>query len=1663
MTDVIKNLSGMKLLEHCWKSGIYLSLKDGRISYKATAGMMSSELLATIKAHKEELITHLQESPDYFAARPLSANEKALWFMYRMNPNSSAYNMAYAVKLSAGTHGEAVNAAFKKLIESHSILSCPYDERDGEAIQWLNKPTSPSIARAYKNNQKPEQIKKILCGKADVPFSLESGELCRAFLLENNTEKGIDCYLLMTVHHIVADFISFEQLRKDFLALLDQQVLAPIDTAYSYKDWSAEQYGYLQGSEQHQEDRAFWVKKIGDAPQLQLPTDFAYTKDLGAEGEEVDFVLASAQAQAIRDNCKQLGVTPYSWWLSAFQWFLSRLSGQNDFVIGTPSAGRLSQEHQSLIGYLVNPLVLRCQPNNQQAFKEWVIHTNKEVRECLAHQRYPFAELIQTLNIERESGRNLLFQHMFTLNHERANLFDDTLISEELLAEQRGAAHELNLVIVDNRAQFKGKWRYNNSLYKRETIDKIKQAFICFVEQLSQNNAKKLGELALNKPLKKSKSQSLMSGESVMPEDKVAPLYKAAWEAFIAQCDTKPDNIALQISQQKISYGELLNRVNAWAHKLGPYLKGSEDNTLGVFLLRSIDQIALMLASWQLGKAYVAMDVEWPLERLHYISENANIGVVVGAGRHPEWLAKDNHWLDITLSNVTATENLLKSNSLEQTLTPTTNQAAYIIYTSGSTGKPKAVVITQGNLIHYVTGVDKQLKLDPTASMASLAGNGADLGYTATFGALLTGRCLRLLSEDLARDADALASELEAFPVDCLKIVPSHLNGLMLASQSASLLPRQLLITGGEALTPQLLNSLWQRKASLRVVNHYGPTETTVGVITAELEASDARQQQAIPLGKPLANVVTRIVDEYGHAVIDGLPGELEIAGPTVAKGYMLAESKNTSSDRASFYQEGETRWYRTGDKVKRNNDLLYFIGRCDFQVKIRGYRVEPAEVEVAIKPYVDDVAVIDYLDERGQCQLAAYIVASNKQISEAKTQLVNTLPNYMLPKRWVMINDLPLTSNGKVDRKKLLAFKSYDAESNKALEKASSQDANRPLTTVEADLLDIWQTLLNKPELGIYDNFFENGGDSILGLQIISQAKKKNIVLTPKSIFEKQTIAELAKIVEPSLSPVEEKLLAISQSLLNKPDLTINDNFFEVGGDSILSLQLIAKAKAQQIAITPKQIFGYPTIQALAGVAVFEELATKAQAVVKLPQKPFAITPIQQWFFEQEQLNPGHWNQSLLLNVKAQIDLSCLKKAVADVIKAHASLRLCFVQGESSQNKTQWMQCYQAYSNDWLPELVTIEDELLDNNSLYHAQAGFNLSSGPLIRFVWFTQTNQLLCTAHHLIVDAVSWKIILGDLQESYSAYVQGEEEVVIDPVAAHFHQWSELLVNYKQSSDKIEAHYWLEQAQQELPKTHKDNTYTNTLHEIIRLNQSLTKALLVDCQQAYNTRVQEFLLAPLVKVLCEWQQLTEMTIELEGHGREAQVINSDVDLSRTVGWFTSRYPQKIAYHKEQENQLVTTKEQLRRTPHNGLSYGLARYLHSGNGEPKQWSGAWPEHSFVSFNYLGIQNQDKANSLFVLDNMLCPGSRARENQRPHLIDINAVVVDGELSIDWCFPNDTAYSRVPDIAKAYQAALEQMITFCQHPEHGRATAADFPNAQLSDKEFLDLLVELDD
>ncbi|MBI6617718.1 AMP-binding protein [Pseudomonas corrugata] len=1600
-----------RLMHRCWLRGIRLSEDEGQLVITpGSPKALDDELARELTTHRADVLQWLALHPDYFAARPLTDNEQALWFLQRLEPDSCAYNIAYAGRIKAQFVTEdlpqRLQGAWETVQRRYPMLCTAYAERNGDLLQWSHREHVRPLERVTLQAVDAQALQQRIIEWADKPFNLEAGDVSRVVLLSNTQAGRVEHSVLLVIHHIAADLATFYIVLNELFALINEQALPAVNPD-AYRDYCSDLHVRSEAAEPA--ELAWWQAQLDGAPALELPTDFHYGSNQAFQGGELSVRFDPATTVRIRAVARQWGVTPYICWFSLFQQFLGVLSGQDDFVLGTPSGWRLRREHVHLPGYLVNPLPIRCRLQPELSSGDWARQVDASVKQALQHRHYPFSRLVKQLELPRQVGRAPLFQHMFTLNKERIAPFEQYV--DRLLSEQRGAAHELNMVVVDEEEGFLCRWRYSKALYRRETVERYRDQFVALVHAVIEQPDVPFAGLDWLPPAQ----QSILSGE-----DLPVPVNNA-WQAFVQQCVQKPESIALQDEQGTLSYAGLGRAVVARGERLqaGANLEGAR---IALCLPRSRELVMHMLAAWQCGATYLALDPQWPQSRLQDICQDAMPKVWVGEGLRPDWLPDSVRWLSLPGAE------LLSESPLRASLSA--DLPAYVVYTSGSTGRPKGVAVSQGNLVHYVAGCLERLDLPADASLASLASCATDLGHTALFGALLSGRRLRLLAEELAFDAEELAAVLEREPVDLLKIVPSHLNALLVANDPQRLLPRQCLVTGGEALGHEVVSRLRALKPDLRIVNHYGPSETTVGVLTHEIDIKGAA-----PLGRPLPNVQVSVRSPDGRLLPIGVSGELCVQGKTVALGYLSA----SDADRSRFGAHG----YRTGDRARLNHQgQVEFLGRLDEQVKIRGYRVEPAEVAARLRamPQVSDVQVLNNPSPLTGNRLVAFLVAPASALADIQAALQAQLPDYMQPAQWHCLDGFALLPNGKVDRKALLQL----AEQAPATTSATAP-VEQPLDAVESALLDVWRGLLGNPDLGPDDNFFALGGDSILGLQIIALARQQDIRMTPKQLFAEQTVRALARVVQTPQRSLEQRLLDIAREILNNPGLQVDDNFFSVGGDSILSLQIIARAKQQGLQLKPKQIFEFPTVRGWAGQVVdLGAVKEGAASAVLEPATAFPLTPIQQWFFAQEQTEPGYWNQSLLLALNAPLEQARFAQAVGALLQRHASLRLVF---EASAQG--WQQRYQAFSPSQLDGLFQVEDGALDDALLKRWQQGFDLGKAPLIRWVYFPQSQALLCTAHHLLVDAVSWQVLLQELE---SLYLQ--PNVALPAVSAGFHTWSEALQEHRREPAVLaQVGYWQEQlaAEQSVPR--QPNPYGESRTLDMQLSVEHTQWLLGDCHAAYGTQVQDLLVAALAGVIGQWQGRERVTLELESHGRSGW--EQGPELSRSIGWHTSRYPLAVDTARDSEASIIAAKEALRRVPEQGIGYGLLRQ------DPAHGLGA---ASLLTFNYLGRVDQwIGASSLWRLARPVCPAMRAESTRRTHWLDVTALVNEGQLHVEWRYaPKVHDPVLVDELARQFQQRITALLDHCQAPSVGRATASDFADSGLSDDEFLGLLEQLE-
>ena len=1181
--------------------------------------------------------------------------------------------------------------------------------------------------------------------------------------------------------------------------------------------------------------------------------------------------------------------------------------------------------------------------------------------------------------------------------------------------------YQVKLVVTESD-KLTAEFHYDANAYKIEDVQRLGEQFQTLLTGAVENPAAEISQLKINN--NHHLQQLLVEFNNTQ---KTYPVNQCIHNIFEEQAKLNPDNIAVVFEEQQISYSQL----NAKSNQLAHYLQRQgikPEVVVGIYSDRSLEIIIAILAILKAGGAYLPLDSKLPLENLSFRLQDANIPIVLTkqnlvknlANNEIEKICLDSDWDKISQES---TEN--------PTSEVTPENLIYLIYTSGSTGKPKGVAVEHQQLSNYIYSIQDILQCT-IATYAIVSTFAADLGNTVVFPALCSGGTLHIISEERVFDAEALTDYFSTHPIDCLKIVPSHLGALLSSSHPEKILPRQRLILGGEALSWQLLERIQKLAPDCQIFNHYGPSETTVGVTTFKLDNKElpsaaeteySSYAKTVPLGSPIANTHIYILDKHQQPVPIGVAGELHIGGAGLSRGYLnrpelTAEKfitiplpsplererlENISPfqieklDNVPPLQTGKldnvpplqrgvrgdsSSLYKTGDLARYLPDgNIEFLGRIDNQIKIHGFRVELGEIETAINqhPAVAETVVILRKDEPERQRLVAYVVL-NQELESLSAQLRNflteKLPEPTIPSAFVPLKSLPLTANGKIDRKALPTPETI----------LSQNTFVAPTTTVEKQLAEIWAEVLRIEKVSINDNFFGLGGDSILGIQVIAKANQVGLNITPKQLFAHQTIAKLATVVD-----------------------------------------------------------ALPAFIAEQGIVTGE----------------VPLTPIQHWFFQQNLPEAHHWNQSVLLEVSPEINLTLLEETLSHLLQHHDGLRLRFV-----ENEGKWQQFLEEPKEQIPFVRIAVADDSEFEDLATQIQASLNLSQ-ELIKVALFefsgNQPNRLLIAIHHLVVDGISWRVLLADFQTVYQQLSQGSE-IKLPAKTTSFKQWSEKLGDYAKSEElKSELNYWIKELSQPVAHLQKDypegdNTVALSKTVSVTLTQEETQALLQEVPAAYQTQINDVLLTALVLA---WQQQTgnsSLMVDLESHGRED--IFSDVNLSRTTGWFTSIFPVGLNLQADVEvgNALKIVKEKLRAIPNGGIGYGLLRYL--GDEETVSQLQELPK-SDIRFNYLGqFDGNLQPSSLFKPASESRGIGRSLKGTRFYPLDIGGSVSGGKLQLNWTYSSAIHHQNtIANLAECYVEKLRKIIQHCQSIETTDYTPSDVSNA-ISDYEEINFNAE---
>jgi amino acid adenylation domain-containing protein len=1053
----------------------------------------------------------LRRRPEGSAEPPLSFAQQRLWFLDQLAPGSPAYNIGSAFRLRGPLDSGALTAALQEIVRRHEALRTSFPAVDGMPLQRISPRESIELPiedlTGCPEAKGLEWVRRSAGEMTRLPFDLSQGLLLRARLLRL---AAADHVLLFTMHHIVSDGWSIRVLLSELVAIYAGFAAgrpSPLpELRVQYADYALWQREWLENGALAAQ-LSWWKERLAAAPPvLDLPTDRRRISVSSHRGSAIPLSIPADLAGSLARRAREGNASLFMALLAAFQVLLQRTSHQDDIVTGTPVAGRTSPELEGLIGFFINTLALRTDLSRDPSFRQLLASVRDATLGAYDHQDVPFDRLVDELQPERVLGRNPVFQALFQLHNQPVPIGDPEGLAVESIAFDSGFVRfELALSLTEIANRIEGILEYAGDLFDQATIQALADRFRRLLAGIAADPGRRLSEFPLLA------EQEIRQILSAWDETGAGTVLGNVPEWIWQRAQLHPGSLAVVCEGESLTYGDLDRRAARLAVRLRALGVGPE-TPVALLAERSVGMVTGLLGIWRAGGAYLPLDPDLPAQRLAWMLEDSGAAVLVTqrelAGRFP-----------VSLPVVLLEEEAVSESAAGRTGPETLPEAlagtlAYVIYTSGSTGRAKGVMVEHRQLAAYVRGVLERLAPPPGTSWATVSTIAADLGNTSIFAALCTGCTLHVITRDRLADPEGMAEYATQHALGGLKIVPSPLAALLAASQPERVLPRRLLVLGGEAPPWELWDRVRGLAPDLRIVNHYGPTETTVGVLTLELEREEESDSGSVPLGRPIPGTRVVLLDPRGQLVPRGIPGELHVGGAGVSRGYLgrpdLTAARFVPDPSAA--QPGE-RLYRTGDLARHlPNGRLEFLGRADHQLKLRGFRVEPGEIESALRacPGVREAAVLVHSEGTGR-RLVAYVAAGVPlRPSELRDRLRQHLPEVMVPAAFVPVEALPLNANGKLDRQALARVEPPQEE------KGGSGAWDTPVEEVVAG---IWAEVLEVPAIGPRDRFFDLGGHSLLATQVISRLRQAFGVGVPlRVLFDEPTVVGLAAAVEAAI-----------------------------------------------------------------------------------------------------------------------------------------------------------------------------------------------------------------------------------------------------------------------------------------------------------------------------------------------------------------------------------------------------------------------------------------------------------------------------------------------------------------------------------------------------------------
>jgi amino acid adenylation domain-containing protein len=1254
---------------------------------------------------------------------PLSYAQERLWVLEQLGLPGGAYTIPAAVRLNGGLDKAALEQAFSALVKRHETLRTRFASREGVPYQRIDEPAAVPLElidlRGLESAEQEREVRQLAQKQASARFDLGQGPLLRAQLLRLNEQEHV---LLLAMHHIVSDGWSrgvlIEEIAKLYTGFASGEPVELKPLPVQYADYTLWQRSWLKG-EVRERERAYWRQQLEGSPQaLELLPDHRRPAVQSFRGAHLPVALSPELSGSLEKLARNEGVTLFMVLLSAFQLLLSRWSGQENIVVGSPIANRTQAVTEGLIGFFVNMLALRAELGVQQSFRQLLAQVRERTLGAYAHQDLPFEQVVEMLKPERDLSRQPVFQAVFALqNTPRESLQLHGLQMRALGDQQITSKFDLTLALTGTVEGLRGSLEYATDLFEASTMASFARQYERVLAAIAANPGARIGEIEL---LSSEERRQLLYEWN---ETAAAIPNKAVIDLFEEQVLATPEAVAVIYEETSLTYGELNRRANRLAHLLMEKGVGSE-SIVGICMERSPEMIIGLLGILKAGGAYLPLDHDYPSERLAFMIEDARPLSVLTAKTTHDSLSPATSLLLLDAPEMIAVLNAQpESNPAGKVRLP--QHPAYVIYTSGSTGKPKGIVVGQNGIVRLVRN-SRYIQIHSEERVAQASNVSFDAATFEIWGSLLNGGCLIGISKEELLSPAVLDRKLKQHNVGILFVTTALFNQIARHKPEAFSGLRCLLF-GGELVDPNWVARILHDAPPQKLVHVYGPTETVTFATWHEVAVLSP--DKTIPIGRPISNMRSYVLDKWMEPVPVSVAGELYIAGTGLAHGYLNRSDLTAERFIANPYEAPGSRMYRTGDVVRYLPDgNLEFLGRVDDQVKIRGFRIELGEIERALIGHAEvaQSVVIVREDNPGDRRLAAYVVPAEGakiDIAELRNSLGRSLPEYMVPSAFVELEYLPLNQNGKLDRRAL------------PVPEWKSNEYEAPIGEIETRMAAIWAQELGVEKVGRHDNFFAMGGHSLLGIRLVSQLRQQlNIELSLRTLFEAPTLARLATVIGTNTDGSE---------------VSVQSNRIPEGCEAIIPEMLpLVKLNADEIARIVERVPG--------GAANVQDI--------------YPLAPLQEGYLFHHLLDgegdPYLLSMQLAIYSRAQVE--SYLQALQALIDRHDILRTA-VHWEGLVEPVQvvWRRAKLFVEEVELdPVAGDLADQLEGRFNLYHSR--IDVRQAPMVRIrIAKDKANRrwlLLQQYHHLVSDHVTLEV----LQEEIQAHLEGKAAELPKPVS-------------------------------------------------------------------------------------------------------------------------------------------------------------------------------------------------------------------------------------------------------------------------------------------------------